>query len=420
MKAKFALHNDMLLSILFWGPQFNYYLAAFLSAYNIPTISSFVYFFIILAGIYTVLTHLHWKKCLIWSYGMLMVSLLSVVINGDVIKFMFTDPIVLSPIIILATIYFPVFLVFLTPIDFNIWLKESRKYSIWVIAMAAIAFFNYVVLQGRSMPDYMTFAYMLISPIIICVLSFIKGSNIYLGWALLGYAIILVGGSRGALLTISLFLLLCFTKFIFVNKKKKAILPKFILCFLVVLLAIDFNGVVNVISTVLGELGYSSRVFAFLSGNSLSGATFFTSAGRNDIWQMSWDHIQLIGYGLFGDRTVIVNEYNDPSYAHNWILEMLVSFGGILGSCAIVFVLWIIVKSFWVSYKTKNDEYMYLSFSVFCVIMVKHCVSASFASSLDFWFYLGLGYYIIRSAKKCTERVKVSVINANKKIESDS
>ena len=75
------------------------------------------------------------------------------------------------------------------------------------------------------------------------------------------------------------------------------------------------------------------------------------------------------------------------------------SFGWILGLLAIAFVLWIVLKSIIVANRSKNTTLVLLSYAVFCIIMVKHFISASFASSIDFWFYLGIGYCIIETEK---------------------
>ena len=275
------------------------------------------------------------------------------------------------------------------------------NYSAVIIVLSAIAFVNYVFVQRQSMPDYMTFAYMIVTPIMICAISVIQGRKLNLLWAVIGYILILVGGCRGALLTVSLFFLFCFIKFFTTRGKAKTFIIKCIVALMVILVLINLNNILNGMALILEGFGYKSRVFASLTGTSYGGETntFFSGDGRNDIWKMSWNHVRVVGYGLFGDRTVVKNEYNNASYAHNWLLEMLVSFGWILGLLAIAFVLWIVLKSIIVANRSKNTTLVLLSYAVFCIIMVKHFISASFASSIDFWFYLGIGYCIIETEK---------------------
>lgn len=401
MKIKLKIKNETLLCLLFFLPQINYYFSAVLSSYNIQTVTPLMYTVLIIMGGCSVLYNLRYKQCLIWSIGLALVILLSLGINENVIHFMIADFIFASPIIILCTIYFPIFLMFLTKININELLESAAIYSIITIALAIIAFVNYVFIQRTNIPDYMTFAYMLVSPIMFCIISAIQGKQFKAIWAILGYFIIFVGGCRGALLTVSIFLFLCFIKF-FPSMKKSCIFIIKSIAFLISLIFIsNINDIISTVSMFLDKFGYKSRVLAALTGTTYGGEmnTFFSGDGRNNIWQLGLDNIRFIGYGLFGDRTVVVNEYNNASYAHNWILEMLLSFGYILGTVAVLYVLWVVIKSIIVANQKNNRTNILLSYSVFCIIMVKHFISASFVSSIDFWFYLGLGCCIIKAVK---------------------
>lgn len=98
------------------------------------------------------------------------------------------------------------------------------NYSAVIIVLSAIAFVNYVFVQRQSMPDYMTFAYMIVTPIMICAISVIQGRKLNLLWAVIGYILILVGGCRGALLTVSLFFLFALLSFLQQEEKQKRLL----------------------------------------------------------------------------------------------------------------------------------------------------------------------------------------------------
>lgn len=408
MKVELDNKNEALLCFLFFLPQVNYYVAAILSSYGIQTLTPFVYFALILTGLYSVLKNLKYQKCFLWSFGMMVVLLLSIIVNWNVTEYMITDSLFSSPVIVLCTIYFPIFLILLTSVNLEKLISIAVNYSVVTIALSIIAFVNYVFIQRQSMPDYMTFAYMIVSPIMICAISVIRGRKFNSLWVVIGYILILFGGCRGALLTVSLFFLFCFISFFATNGKAKTIIIKCIISLLIVLVLINLNSILNGIALILEGVGYKSRVFASLTGTSYGGETntFFSGDGRNDIWKMSWDYIRIIGYGLFGDRTVVKNEYGNASYAHNWLLEMLVSFGWVLGLLAIAFVLGVVLKSIVVANRSKNTTLVLLSYSVFCIIMVKHFISASFASSIDFWFYLGIGHCIIETEKN-TKMVEV-------------
>lgn len=402
MKTEIEIKNEKLLCFLFFLPQINYYISALLSSYNAQTITPFIYGPLIIVGAWSILHNLHYRQCMVWIYGMILMILLSLIVNWKVTQHMIADSFFSSPIVMLCTIYFPIFLLFLTGVNIKNLLMTAERYSIVTIVLATIAFANYVFIQRTSMPDYMTFAYMIVSPIMFCTISAIQGKRSKALWAALGFLLILVGGCRGALLTVSVFFLLCFLTSFTTAEKRSTFIVKCIVVVVAFVVALNIENILNALALVLAKYGYKSRVFASLTGTTYGGQehTFFNGDGRNDIWEMAWNHIRFIGYGLFGDRTVVVNEYNNPSYAHNWMLEMMVSFGWILGTVAVLYVLWIVIKSVIVAYRKKDKTTALLSYSVFSIIMVKHFISASFASSIDFWFYLGLGYYIIKTGEE--------------------
>ncbi len=418
MKVELKSNKEGILCFLFFMPQVNYYIAAILSSYGIQTITSFVYFFLILVGTYSFLTSLGDKRCFLWSFGMVAVLLLSINVDWDVKQYIFSASFASSPVVMLCTIYFPIFLIFLSLVDLGKLIRIAVKYSIITIVLSLIAFANYVFVQRQSMPDYMTFAYMIVSPIMICMISAIQEAKINALWAVAGFIVILVGGCRGALVTVSLFFIFCFIRFFTTAGKGRTTVIKCIVAILVILLTLNIDHILSGLALVLEGFGYKSRVFATLAGTSYGGETntFFSGDGRIDIWKMSWDHIRVIGYGLFGDRVVVRNEYNNASYAHNWLLEMLVSFGWIAGLIAITFVLWVVIKGAIMANRRKDSTLILLSYSVFCIIMVKHFISASFASSIDFWFYLGVGYCIIETEN--VKMIEVVKTDGNQKIKS--
>ena len=111
--------------------------------------------------------------------------------------------------------------------------------------------------------------------------------------------------------------------------------------------------------------------------------------------KQSMDSLNIFGKGLFGDRTFILDEYRDPTYAHNLILELLVDFGLVFGTLIAQFVLFLIIKALIVSIKSKNLLLIKMSFAMISVLFVKHMISASFLTSFDFWFYIGLSVHIV-------------------------
>lgn len=392
--------------MLFFLPQINYYISSLLSSYNIPTITPVIYLILFLCGFFVIMCTFKKKKCALLVLYLIISLLLSVLFNEDTISFMFTDPITSSPIIMLMFIYYPIFLLFLTNLNLDIFIRIATKYSVFTIAVALVSFVNYVFVLGVNLPDYMTFSYMLISSIVFCTISSVdKGKKMML-FSILGFILIFIGGCRGALLTVTVFYAFVFLKFFSSGNKKKDILTKIIIVIILLFLVIFWEKILQSVFTVLESFGYQSRVFSTILGSDYGGEvqTFFNSTTRINIWIDAIRRIGFIGYGLFGDRTIVLNEYNNPSYVHNWMLEVLLSFGIVLGLIIIGIILWIIFKCYFVTKKSSDPRMIMLNYAVFSVLMIKHSISASFVTSIDFWFYLGMGYFLIHNFKHiCTK-----------------
>lgn len=395
MMIRFNNIRENILCILFFFPQINYYLSSLLSSYNIQTITPLIYACLMLCGFLVIMWSFKRKKTLILLFFLLISLLLSVIINPETIRFMFNEQILSSPVIMLVLIYYPIFLLFFTKLDLNILLKKVNKYSVFIILIALVSFVNYVFVLGDNLPDYMTFSYMIISPIIFCTIASIHNKKMIF-FSILGFVLIFIGGCRGALLTIAVFYILTILKYLSNGNRKRDVLLKVLILLFLISIIFFWEVIMKNAFSILESFGYHSRVFSTILGSSYGGEelSFFNSSTRLEIWENAIRSIRLIGYGLFGDRTVIVNEYNDPSYVHNWILEILLSFGLVLGMIVVALIFYFIIRAFIFSKKSLDMRKIMLSYALFSVLMIKHSISASFITSIDFWFYLGMGYYL--------------------------
>lgn len=395
MTIKVKNIKENILCILFFLPQINYYLSSLLSSYNIQTITPIIYSFLMLAGFLIILGSLKRKKTIILIFFLLLSLFLTIIINPETIRFMLNEQISSSPVIMLLLIYYPIFLLFFTKLDFNVLLRKASKYSVFTILIALLSFVNYVVILGGNLPDYMTFSYMIVSPIIFCMIASIQNKKMIF-FSILGFVLIFIGGCRGALLTVAIFYILIIFKYLSSGNKKRDVFIKVLIVLLLIFTIVFWKEIIENVFSLLESFGYQSRIFSTILGSNYGGEelSFFNSKTRIEIWENAIRSIRLIGYGLFGDRTVIVNEYNDPSYVHNWLLEILLSFGLVLGIIVAGLILYIVIRGYICSKKSLDMRKIMLGYAIFSVLMIKHSISASFLTSIDFWFYLGMGYYL--------------------------
>ena len=202
-----------------------------------------------------------------------------------------------------------------------------------------------------------------------------------------GFAMILIGGSRGAAIwPILMFPIIMpfmwrkmksFQKFnFFCGVSLIAVFIIFCLLNKDVLLLFLQNGV--------SRLGITSRTFTSIFDGSI-----FESNGRNKIYSIALDLIKrggLLGWGVYGDRPIISYAGFKWGYSHNLFLELLVSFGYFGGGIIIVLLLMGVITLYRVCKNSKRQ----IVFITFFVTSLKLMLSNSFWYTGSFWALIAL------------------------------
>lgn len=205
---------------------------------------------------------------------------------------------------------------------------------------------------------------------------------------LLGLLRLLGTGNRGSLVCIAFFAIVYFL-FCSENKHK----------WVVVLLlgAVTFLGwsrqdfIFDFFSNILGEFGFSTRVFDLAMASELADAngrdtiaTFFTGKIREG---------GFLGYGIFGDRSLL----NDPEgYPHNLVLEILIDFGVPLGALILI----VVAILFFAAFKScKSTVSKSLFFVLFTVGFVTFFFSDSYLENPMFFLLVGYCVRLVRDSR---------------------
>ena len=250
----------------------------------------------------------------------------------------------------------------------------------------------FVIIQfilKKKTSDYMSFAYMSLNSVFFCLFPSKRSTRFSKVLGIAGCIMLLIGGCRGAFLTVSVYIVLLIMMHLFSDGEGSAF-NKFKWIFLTVAGLFSLPYILEKIGVFLTKAGISSRALSFVEqfiSGSASG--WLERDGRNGIWELAIKKLNLFGYGLFGDRTVLYEPLNPMVYAHNWILEMLLSYGVIIGTALVFVLIFCLVKALMVAKSSNNKVIIMLAFGAFSIIMIKHFISASFIISIDFWFYLG-------------------------------
>ena len=381
-------NTELVIAILFLLPQVNYFLANIMDMNGLSTITPLLFVVAYSLGIMSYWRTLRTSKGILYMFTFVVLMIASILLNDQVINYMIDENFVKSNVITFFFLNFPLFLLLLIMRDFNLLMKYLLKGSLLVLCLAITLFLFLLLIKSSKPVDYMSFAYMMLSPIIICFVEGWRKNKKLLIWPIVSSFILFVIGCRGALVTLLVFLMLCFCKYYLFNKiSMKYLVIKIFFLVGAFLIVFNMGTLLRQLSDILVQVGFSSRTLEFmLLGNDV----FIQSEGRNMIWNQAIENVGILGKGLFGDRTVLLDEYLNPIYPHNFILEILVDFGMILGSVLLVIFAAVVGKALLVSLKSGDSQQIQMSFAMISVFLVRHMVSASFLTSLDFWFYIGL------------------------------
>lgn len=195
-----------------------------------------------------------------------------------------------------------------------------------------------------------------------------------------GTACLIIAGTRGPILCV-VTSLLC-TLVIFKKNFYKKVIGAF---FCVIVVLVIYHGVglsiLESFSKFLANFGMKNlRILDYAKGEML-----FDSSGRDEYINLLVDAIKarpFVGYGIGGDRGILA----EGSYAHNIIIECLISLGVIGGT---IFITWLLIISIKVL-TSENIAIRKLGIGLFCGVVVKLMLSSSLILSKEFFLFLGM------------------------------
>lgn len=234
-------------------------------------------------------------------------------------------------------------------------------------------------LNMYNMSDYMSFSYMLLPLWGLCLISaFYFGHKIQ--WIFLSIGIFegLIYGARAPLIFL---ILLAFLVWLLVSREdiKRHKLTHLIPALLVFIGAIVFLEFIlpMIIESSFSDVSYVLR--------RLRGGSLFESFGREQLFDACRKEIASMGFtvhGLFYDRTVLPNGW----YAHNFVLEILLSLGWILGIPFIIFIVAYIIRTL----SKQNTEGKMLASYACCVFFLRYIFSGSIFDEPEFILFMGV------------------------------
>lgn len=210
--------------------------------------------------------------------------------------------------------------------------------------------------------------------------------------AIAGLVMIFLGGSRGPLLCVAIFMIFYFAvKMVDAKAKNKIIISSLVGC-VGVFVYLSYEYILNAVVHMMDKFGVSSRTLTMLLQGNVA-----DDNGRARIWGAA---VQMIkdnpfGYGALGTRHVIFY-YHDVGHCHQLFLEILVDFGIIVGIILIIFLL---VNAFKIMFSKTDFEWK----AVFLIFFGRACqllLSGTYWHVASFWGCIGIGAAIYFSKKE--------------------
>lgn len=276
---------------------------------------------------------------------------------------------------------------------------KALKASAYVILVCnCLEPFTRYVTGGEN--GYMVFGMrVLTSAILLGYFYFEERKLIHLCAFIVAVALILLFGNRSALMIATLSLVI---QYVFFEKKNKRALHliQIIVAGVLILLLVSSN-VLNLVIAEMDKMGVSSRTLKIL----LSGSEAITdNTGRSIIWENCRVAIAKkpwTGYGIGGERNLFLlgSKYISRLggvYAHNFIYEILLDFGVIIGSSVLLFLAW---KTFHIVFSKKRVPVRRLFIVMILSIVIKLSFSGSVWNDMDAYVCLGIAMNFYRNEK---------------------
>ena len=281
--------------------------------------------------------------------------------------------------------------------------KISSRDLFWCSVLGVIAVFAYrlyLIGAGKAPEnDDMDAAYKLLPSVMYLIYyAYIKKRKKYWVIAIASSLFMFVFGTRGPILCILIYIIALMMYGVMKERSiKKMIALSGIIVLMISVFSQDelFISLSLKLSDTLERLGFSSRIFDYyLAGEAAQ------SKGRELLAQQAIEAISqrpVAGYGFTGDRYLL------GIYVHNFILEIWLHFGIILGSLLLLSLFVIIIVALAKTIKSRRAFTFVLM--LVCMMFVKLLLSSTYTIEPYFYFMIGVCVSTIRKSSRSGGRV---------------
>lgn len=254
---------------------------------------------------------------------------------------------------------------------YNVMLKASY-YMTALISL--VFFFNWFSSPGTY---NMSFSYALLYPLLFHLDALSRKRDIvHLILSTYQILLILLYGSRGAVLCFSIFIIIKIVLSTKSTVRKTAIVGLGGLT--VILFYVNFEAIGNSVLRAMSQNGYYSRTL-----NSFFNGSILQSSGRDSIRDKALDMIMRkpwTGWGMGGEIDLL------GTYPHNLFIEVLLNFGILMGGIACILVVANVIRVFFL----HDGILQSLLFIYLCAGFIPLLLSSTYLKQYEFFIFLFL------------------------------
>ena len=285
----------------------------------------------------------------------------------------------------------PSYLIFRSIENLDEFIKRLNYDMYFIFSIGIIYFFGFSLrnnIRGTLQYD-MPLSYSFVFPVLFFIYWGIKNKSIlHFILAFSGIILILIQGSRGALLCVVVYFILYILRGNIRIFKK--ILYTFSITILTSIIYVNALQILQSLNRKLLNYGIHSRTIDYVING-----TIMDSSGRDIIRTNAIYYIEsnnIFGLGLYGDRVVL------NTYPHDVFLEVLMQFGLIVGGVLILLFIILILKVLF----TKKIDICWREFALVLLSfsLVYKCLSGSYLNDPDFWMMIGFLNKTVSTNKK--------------------
>lgn len=266
--------------------------------------------------------------------------------------------------------------------------------------LVIIGEFMFTVLYQMNMDDItgeqMARAYGLLPHVLLAWYYMFRKFNLFSAFAaILSFVVMFTCGTRGPILGFLVFIILYILQTLFSTKLKFSTLLITVFVIGGVIYSIDliFDG----LASFAEDFNMSMRVIDRLEAGDVG-----ESYGREHIKGILMNQFNMYPFAF---RGIAGDMMNGIGYAHNIVIEMLVSFGAFLGPLFLLIITFLIVRGY---FSTKDKDEKTFILILIGAYIVQLFVSSTYRESTGFFFLIGFCVQMARNRSRSREgRIKI-------------